>query len=335
MAGYVNQVTLQYSTFIKGAVMEALQEAFAIHPDPTVQKTFVGLDFAHKQFSLPALIVKWYEREIKNAGVGHEEWLPSPYDPNPDAPTYFDKYYHRIYTGDFSFDIWGMSSVDRDLVRDALVEILTMTDITVPGDTFIQRLYYQLNTTPYGLWHFPFLNTDLLNGYGEKTQAAPWGSEDGLVYQVNYRIPVMGEFYSKPPSQPGTSLQMVSQVDVYPYIEGTDPLPSANPDSPTVQIGVLAAPLSMTENTNTLYLLDSLAQEIPAGVPILLTYSSGGLAITQTFFSQGASTGADAISVSSQLATSPFPIGATLSAKVSSPIGWYVFAGWPPDLLAA
>jgi hypothetical protein len=210
---YVPQSTLQYSTFIKRALVESLQDALLQHPDPLVKDSKAALDFNHDRFRLPAIIIKFYEREMPNAGVGHFEYLPSPFNVNPAAPTLFIKYYHRLYKGDVSFEIWAKSAVDRDVVRDALIEILAMTDTTNQGYAFIERLYLYLNETPYGLWHFPVLNLDLITGYGEGTARPPWNPEDDLHYNVTYRVPIFGEFYSNTPSGViGTGL--VTEVDL-------------------------------------------------------------------------------------------------------------------------
>lgn len=222
---YVGQTTLQYTTFIKRALVESLRAAFKDHPAKMVANTFVGVDFGHQRFSLPAVIVKFYERDIPNIGVGHFEYLPSPDDPNPAVPTEFIKYYHRMYKGDVSFEIWGMASPDRDVVRDAVVEVLSMTDTTTGGYAFVERLYNTLNATPYGLWHFPVLNLDKITGYGENQQIAPWSPEDMLVYTASYRVPIFGEFYSNTPTAPA-GVGLLQEVDVYPYIPGIDPTPS-------------------------------------------------------------------------------------------------------------
>lgn len=222
---YVGQSTLQYVTFIKRALVESLRDAFQGHPAKAVANSFVGVDFAHTKFQLPAVIIKYYERDIPNIGVGHVEYLPSPTDPNPDNPSEFIKYYHRMYKGDISFEVWGMSSPDRDILRDALIEVLSMTDATNEGYAFINRLYNALNSTPYGLWHFPVLNLDKITGYGENQQIAPWQPEDMLVYTASYRVPIFGEFYSNTPTFPsGTGL--LQEVDVYPWIQNIDPPPA-------------------------------------------------------------------------------------------------------------
>lgn len=222
---YVPQVTLQYTTFLKRAIQESLADAFANHPDEIVREAKVALDFTHDRFKVPAVIIKFYEREMPNAGVGHYEYLTAPNDPDPTNPTIFIKYYHRLYKGDISFEIWGKSSTDRDVLRDALIEVIAMSDATDSGYVFLERMYLYLNETPYGLWHFPVLNTDLITGYGENVTTPPWSPEDTLLYQATYRVPIFGEFYSATPkSTTGTGLVSEVDVTVGQYYSDTTPL---------------------------------------------------------------------------------------------------------------
>lgn len=237
MTTYLTQYTLQYKTFLKRALVEALQEAFVGHQDPTVQTAKVAIDFTGTDFQLPAIIVKFYESKLPSAGVGHFEWLPYPLTADPTASnTVFVEYQHRMYKGDVEFEIFGMSSADRDILADALIEVLAMVEVSIPGQQFIQRFYNSLQNTPFGLWHFPTLNLDDISGYGEQQMLAPWSPEDQLVYQTAYRVPVLGEFYSYTPPQPTTSSK-IAEVDVYEYptdAQGNpiDPTAPATPPGP-------------------------------------------------------------------------------------------------------
>lgn len=221
---YVYQSTLQYSTFVKRTVIEALQGAFKNHPDKTIAGTKVGINKSHETAEYPSVIVKLYEREMPNAGVGHAEYIQ---DPNSIIPQYI-KYYHRLYKGDVEFAVYALSAVDRDVIRDGLVEVLAMQDVTTGGNAFIQRLYDQNNDHPYGNWHYPVLNLDLITGYGEQETMPAWGPEDALLYQVTYRVPIFGEFYSNTPVAP-TFYGPIEEVDVYPWIPGTDAEPTDPP----------------------------------------------------------------------------------------------------------
>lgn len=215
--GITPQTTPRYKTFVKQGLVEALIAAFSNHTDPTVASAKVAIDFTDTDFSLPAVIIKFYESKLPNAGVGHFEWLPYPLTDDPTNPnTVFVEYQHRLYTGDIEFEIFGMSSLDRDLLSDALIEVLSMDEVSTPGKAFLNRFYNGIQSTPFGLWHFPTLNLDNISGYGEQQMLAPWSPEDQLVYQTAYRVPIFGEFYSYTPPEPVTS-GPIEEVDVYSY----------------------------------------------------------------------------------------------------------------------
>lgn len=225
----IPQYTLRYKTFVKQGLVEALQAAFADHPDPTVQSAKVAIDFTGDDFKLPAVIIKFYESKLPNAGVGHYEWLPYPLDADlTNSSTVYVEYQHRLYKGDIEFEIFGLSSLDRDIISDALIEVLAMDEVSAPGQAFLGRFYNSLQSVDFGLWHFPTLNLDDISGYGEQQMLAPWSPEDQLVYQTAYRVPIFGEFYSYTPPQP-QSKGPIEEVDVYSYPVDA----SGNPIDPT------------------------------------------------------------------------------------------------------
>lgn len=203
------QYTLRYTTFLKRALRNALIASFQNHPDPSVQSARVALDYGKKDFVLPAVIIKFVGKDLPNAGVGHYEWFP-----NPNGDGTFVKYQHRLYHGDAEFDIYGEATTDRDLLADALIEVLSMDEVSTPGLNFINLFYNELYQTPFGEWHFPTLNLDNIEPSGESATMAPWQPEDVLVYLTSYRVPVMGEFYSYTPPEP-LSYGPISEVDVY------------------------------------------------------------------------------------------------------------------------
>lgn len=225
---YANQRTLQYKTFLKRAIAESLQNAFNKHPDSSLAKSKIGIEYATDRADFPAIVVKFYERSIKNAGVGHQEWGPS-----PDVPGRWIKYFHRIYHGDIEFEILALSSLDRDKMVDALIEVL-MGEVSPEGETFLTRLYSDIGKTPYSQWHFLTLNTDEITGQGEREENAPWLVEDVLMYTVAYRMPMLGQFYSMTPREAGGT-GLVSEIDLYPWDE-VDPLDTPPEDFPEGKI---------------------------------------------------------------------------------------------------
>jgi hypothetical protein len=421
--------TIKYTSYLKRTFVEALRSVFAAHPDPLLARTKVGIDFPMEQADYPAIVIRWYERNIDNAGVAHAEWLevfdtivrqsqwndlfttdtqlsyfifqgtyptngafdstntvmqptaihladrvesnvrlkwrgdavtidqhiktsdyngtgffgrvtlnndPGKMDleiyfregPNNDklrqtvkvntpvrgqtgemdlwlvmqaiddhltlgvwtvnpstgsaphtvigykvsgdelvATTSFDqvwlrfvsqnvinstiietysvnslnatfahafrKFRHLIYTGDLEFAVYALSSKDRDLIRDSLIEILQMADLEPWTNQLLTRLYYPDPVIkPDSQFHFINLNTDRLSGFGETQSPVPWEAEDQLIYNVSYRMGVLGELYSRVPPNP--IYGMVEAVDVYPYMGDVgEPKPNPHPDDAT------------------------------------------------------------------------------------------------------
>jgi hypothetical protein len=223
---YALQQTLQYKTFLKRAMVESIQNAFKNHPDKKIAGSKVGIDYRTDRTDFPQVIVKFYEQTIANAGVGHSEWFPSPTDPNykTGGPyTEFIQYGHRMYRGSLEFEIWALSTLDRDKMADAIIEVLAMSEVSTEGLAFRARIYESIEEAqPYSHWHFVALNTDLISGYGEQQGFVPWLAEDVLSFQTSYRIPVFGEFYSRTPNPPAPA-GLVEEVDIYPWDEA-DPL---------------------------------------------------------------------------------------------------------------
>src|ERR1019366_3077268 len=87
--------TLSYKTFLKRIVVQSLRDGFANHPDPTVAATTVSLDYPmNLEKWVGIVIVKFYERDIMNSGVGHVEYLADPATIEGEIPTNWIKYYH-------------------------------------------------------------------------------------------------------------------------------------------------------------------------------------------------------------------------------------------------
>ena len=294
---YVPQQTLQYRTFLKRTVTEALQNAFALYGlkepeaphqyDATLGKTKIGPDYQTTRANFPSVVVKFYEQQIMNAGVGHMEWGPETTEINltgvgditigsgeitgldtvqfllpgiteikgdgipkgaivirvvdetsvlVDKEAYetrttnltirgelninenFIEYHHSIYHGDIALEVYGLSSPDRDKVADALVEVVQMGVVGAEGKSFQQRIYDTIGLSPYSQWHFIAVNTDLFKGYGEREEIAPWMPEDVWVYRAEYRVPIIGEFYSITPKQGEGTLNLVKRVKLYPWL---------------------------------------------------------------------------------------------------------------------
>src|SRR4051794_20431433 len=115
--------TIRYKTHVKTSLVQALRQVFANHPDSILRSTKVTIDYPTSENMYPTVIVRFYERQVKNAGVGHVEYLFR------EGETRKDKFRHYLYDGDIEFAIYALSSKDRDLISDTLIQTLAMADM--------------------------------------------------------------------------------------------------------------------------------------------------------------------------------------------------------------
>jgi hypothetical protein len=204
---------IRYKTYVKEALVEALRAVFAAHPDTILRKTKVNIDFPLTRAGYPSVIIRFYERDIRNAGVGHEEFFEHPTEVGR-----WIRYKHYLYTGDIEFAIYALSSLDRDLIADTIVETLAMGDLSAYTNNFLNRIYRpDAVAEPTSIDHAINLNTDQIQGFGETQVPVPWASEDELIYQTSYRIAIHGEIYSLTPSGEDTTYGLIERVDQFPY----------------------------------------------------------------------------------------------------------------------
>lgn len=242
--------SIPYKTFVKTALVLALREQFKNYPDASLRRTKVSVDYPNTTNLYPTVIVRFFERTVSNIGIGHVEFLTVNDTDNLVAP-----FKHFIYNGDIEFAILALSSKDRDLISDALVSILAMSDPSEPSD-FFNRIYSPLFDFDPGdavdpfRYNFINLNTDQILGFGETQNPAPWLTEDQLQYQSSYRVGVMGEFYSLPPGIAAPSGPLL-HVNLLPYMQDLESVPTgraaesgyAPPDS-----SIVIPPVTSTES---------------------------------------------------------------------------------------
>lgn len=224
------QKTVAYKTYIKETLVEGMAGMFAGHPDTLLRdKVNVTVALPMTETEYPAVVVRFFERNIHNLGVGHQEHIAT-YDELGEPTGRVLRFKHYGYSGDVEFAVYALSSVDRDLVGDSIVQTLSMGDTETYSTPFYQRIYNPDYTTdPQAEEHFINLNSDQISGYGESEVIAPWMPEDVLVYQTSYRVPITGEFYSR---VPGDDFGIVSEVETYPYSPdaGEEP-PEGDPEN--------------------------------------------------------------------------------------------------------
>lgn len=227
--------TVRYKTYLKESIREALENAFSGHPDDLLNGTQVVIDFPMTEAEYPSIVIRFYGRTVNQAGVAHYEFLEIPRTPEQEeagvAPVW-RKFRHLIYTGDLEFGVYALTSLDRDLISDTLVEILQMADLEPWTNELLKRIYQPgPEDEPADQEHYVNINTDSLTEFGEQQQPVPWEAEDQLLYTTSYRMQVMGEFYSR--VLPSPVFGIVEQVDIYPYMGFLgEPVPDPHPEDP-------------------------------------------------------------------------------------------------------
>lgn len=214
---YLPEKTVKYKTYVKTALVEALRPVFNDHIDTKLQNTKVTIDMPKERQSFPTVVVRFYESEIRNAGVGHEEHFL-------DESNKAWKFKHYFYKGQIELGIYTLSSLDRDLISDTLVQTIAMGELADYTNNFFNRIYPpNIDAVPDSAGHFININTDKIAGINETQTSVPWNSEDDLIYTTSYRVEVFGEFYSLPENIP---YELVSKVFLYPYVAGAEPVPT-------------------------------------------------------------------------------------------------------------
>lgn len=221
---FLPQQTVHYKTYVKEATVQAFREVFKHHPDSKLTSTKVTIDYPRTNAEIPTLLIRFYEQDIQNMGVGHQEHIAVD---GPDGKPTGEGVYnfkHYLYHGDIEYAILALTSYDRDLIADTVVQTLGMGTLTAYTNRFFDRIYPNEAEEKYpdSIWHSININTDRISGSGETQAATPWASEDDLMYQTSYRTAVMGEFYSVPPSLPK---DYIRDVLLFPYIDGLEPIP--------------------------------------------------------------------------------------------------------------
>ncbi len=228
----IRQHTIRYKTLLKQSVVEALEAVFEDHPDRLLEDTKVRLQSSFKEVDYPTIVLNYNEQDISDSGIGHYERAQD---------TVSGLWYRRRrkrYHGTLQFTVSALSTLDRDIISDALVETIMMPDMHVYTDFFMSRIYRQeefewLKDMPEGsigtahYYHFINIGNQQLSAGGESAIPNPWGAEDVLIYQTSYSIPVMGEVMSLPPA---VLYNLLEEVRPYPYVGGIEPVPTGTVD---------------------------------------------------------------------------------------------------------
>lgn len=72
---FLPEQTIRYKTYAKQTLVDGLTKVFSNHPDALLQRTKASIEYPKTEVDYPAVVVRMYERDIQNAGIGHSEQI--------------------------------------------------------------------------------------------------------------------------------------------------------------------------------------------------------------------------------------------------------------------
>lgn len=188
-------------------VVSALREAFhSSYYEEQFRNLYISPDFPIRKERYPNVIVGVSISSVEDAGVGHVEQFP-------DSTGMMRKWNKSHFRGSINLTVSTLSTQDRDILTDALIEIIRYSRIRVSLHDFIHEMYDDQFAKTQRSGRFQLnLNHSTLSISGKSSAPAPWDTEDELVYSQQISVPFFGGSYN---AQIEGSSQFVSRIDVH------------------------------------------------------------------------------------------------------------------------
>lgn len=226
MSGDLRQTgVLAYRRFVVETMVSALRNVFTgdYDRDRQFESLKITQQYPLKKIDYPSIVLEYVDRKVVNAGVGHIEWFN-------DNDNILRQWMHSRFEGTLNLNVYGLSPLDRDLLADALVEVIRFGRL----DSQLVNLFDTIYGDPDANYSLQFgqimFNSDELYGKGNSATLAPWQPEDSLVYSTGYSIELHGGFYNTVITD---TFEYVSDVAVSSYPEGEVQAIIAQADEPT------------------------------------------------------------------------------------------------------
>jgi hypothetical protein len=196
-------------------VTNALRKTFDTdYPDEMFRDIYLGPNFQMAREKYPAIYVAYQENDIRQIGLGH--LLDVIDDQGMDRVVQ-----QAVARGAIQFTVMALTPLERDTLMDYLADLLLFSrkDDSVSKNVF----WREIHDAGY-IWLT--LNNEHLTPGGISSQAAPWQSENDLLFTGSYMVQSTAEFFS---DMDTSTLVPVTKVKVYPYRED-QPVPTGTND---------------------------------------------------------------------------------------------------------
>jgi hypothetical protein len=189
-------------------IIPALRKVFGgdYDRDPQLKGRGQGLkitqQYPFEKGDYPCIVVQYQPQVVDNAGVGHYEIFP-------DQNGVLRQWNHNRFEGTLQLELHALSTVDRDIISDALVELIRFGRLDEVLNVFFETIYPK-TTRPGDFFPLPeddyialtqlMLNSDQVMSAGDGAQVPTWGAEDQLVYTATHTLELHGGYYNTLPS---------------------------------------------------------------------------------------------------------------------------------------
>lgn len=204
-------------------VVEAMRRVFDAdyNRDYQFKNLRISPTFPLERIDYPCVVVQYNNNVVLNAGIGHVEHFPDPYGN-------MRKWHHSRFEGSISFQVFALSPLDRDILVDAVTEVIRFGTLDSQLKRFYELIYPDIPippppTNPDAPWLLYdvailsqlALNSDILSNIGDSASPAPWGAEDALVYSGGISTELHGAYYNTYTNTPIYSRVRRVIIDAY------------------------------------------------------------------------------------------------------------------------
>lgn len=202
-------------------IMSALKTVFDDDYDRERQLKNIKItqQYPYRKLDYPCIVVEYQNSTVLNAGVGHYEYFPDPYGR-------LRKWHHRRFEGMIHFNVFALSTPDRDILTDAITELISFGTLEPILNRFYEIIYptdfpivdpgdgsYALDYSLSMLSQLMF-NSDEIRNSGDSATIAAWQPEDVLVYSSGIFTDLHGGFYN---TNPTVDLSRVTRILIDAY----------------------------------------------------------------------------------------------------------------------